>query len=213
MRKESFLELVEHIKACGFECDFFGPGQIGGYRCEQDPEELADLIKLLREYEVTHNYIEIGSASGGTMRHMQEQIGFDKILSIDHGQWQAEHFPKNIEAFKDKVERHVLDSHSEEALSVFKTFTEKYPGPTILFIDGDHSFDGVIKDISFYATQIQPGDTLIFHDVFCDKVPGVAQAVLYFLCHIKSVQASVKNITTFRNDKAKNKLGILCLEF
>ncbi|HEU4724286.1 MAG TPA: class I SAM-dependent methyltransferase [Candidatus Eisenbacteria bacterium] len=37
-----------------------------------------------------------------------------------------------------------------------------------LFIDGDHSYDGVASDYSLYAPMVRPGGTIAFHDI----VPG-----------------------------------------
>ena len=56
---------------------------------QQNVHEFASLVKLLRNYfkdnEIKH-YLEIGSASGGNLRFMYENLGFRYVTSLDDGQ-------------------------------------------------------------------------------------------------------------------------------
>lgn len=53
---------------------------------------------------------------------------------------------------------------SQQALTV-----EKVMVPTIdlLFIDGDHSYSGVVKDIALWTPLVKPGGVVAFHDCAC----------------------------------------------
>ena len=45
----------------------------------------------------------------------------------------------------------------------------------LIFIDGDHSYDGVMHDIEHYLPRVVPGGLVAFHDYWREE--GVAQAV------------------------------------
>jgi predicted O-methyltransferase YrrM len=45
----------------------------------------------------------------------------------------------------------------------------------LLFVDGDHSYEGVIEDIEDWSSSLRSGSTVAFHDY---RMPGVAQALV-----------------------------------
>lgn len=51
----------------------------------------------------------------------------------------------------------------------------------LIFIDGDHSYQGCKQDIEKYSPILQEGGLLVMHDYACAHVPGVKQAVDEFL--------------------------------
>jgi predicted O-methyltransferase YrrM len=54
------------------------------------------------------------------------------------------------------------DSHSEEVAARVKHITESLD---VLFIDGDHSYEGVKRDFLFYSPLVRPGGIVAFHDI------------------------------------------------
>lgn len=46
----------------------------------------------------------------------------------------------------------------------------------ILFIDGDHTYEGVKQDLANYASMVKSGGRIILHDVCSGYDPGVRQA-------------------------------------
>jgi predicted O-methyltransferase YrrM len=50
----------------------------------------------------------------------------------------------------------------------------------LLFIDGDHSYDGCYSDILNWYDSLLPGGDLVFHDCYLGQ-PGVQDAVIDFL--------------------------------
>jgi predicted O-methyltransferase YrrM len=42
-----------------------------------------------------------------------------------------------------------------------------------LFVDGDHEYEGVVKDYELYAPLVRPGGLIAFHDI----VPGDEEVV------------------------------------
>lgn len=51
----------------------------------------------------------------------------------------------------------------------------------LLFIDGDHSFEGVLKDILTWLPRVKSGSNILFHDY--DSHTGVTEAVDVFIGH------------------------------
>lgn len=178
----------------------FGNGYLheGGYSLQQNPDELASLTMLLRERwgswlhvvsgmpkNVVPYYLEIGSASGGTARWLVEQVYFPFVLSIDDGGHhrapeQGEHFGQ-IESmltkrYAGKIHRMRGDSHSPDAERFLRDHLCGADGSlrhylAAAFIDGDHSYEGVKKDIALVRPFLSSGSVVIFHDtVACEGV-------------------------------------------
>jgi hypothetical protein len=53
---------------------------------------------------------------------------------------------------------------------------DKVPNCSVLFVDGDHSYEGAAGDIDAYFPKVLPGGTIMLHDV-TEGDPGVVQAV------------------------------------
>lgn len=172
-----FAETVQRIREAG--CDslqHFGNGYTreGGYSLQQNPDEIAALLHLLQErIGVTRDilrpvYLEIGSASGGTLRLLQETVGFNVLLSMDnHGHHRWVEQEENWRALSVQV--FVGDSHSNEAKAWLDERLSRVP--TIAFIDGDHSYTGVTQDVQLVRPHLASGSLMIFHDtVVCDGV-------------------------------------------
>lgn len=49
-------------------------------------------------------------------------------------------------------------------------------GADVVYIDGDHSYEGVKSDIEFALSVIKPGGLILMHDVLAPQFPGVRQA-------------------------------------
>jgi predicted O-methyltransferase YrrM len=56
------------------------------------------------------------------------------------------------------------DSHNETTLQHVATLLEDRP-IEFLFIDGDHSHDGVLQDFRMYSPLVAPGGLIAFHDI------------------------------------------------
>jgi predicted O-methyltransferase YrrM len=167
-----FAELVALIRTSGTDSiRHFQNGYTreGGLYLQQNPDELAALILLLREHRPLPRYLEVGSASGGTCLILQQQVGFERVLSIDDGQ-----HPRAVE--QDRLLgavphclRHLGDSHAEPARRFLQ---ENVQGRLdVAFIDGDHSYEGVWQDLELTLPFCRPGTLLILHDtVACSGV-------------------------------------------
>ena len=170
-------DMIRRVQEAGTDSlSHFGNGYTheGGLYLQQNPEEFAQLAMLLRERSAGDAYLEIGSASGGAARFLHELVGFDAIVSIDDGK-----HPR-ASSQDDLLPRHTIrfrgDSHSAHAATFFDGLT---PKPTVAFIDGDHSYEGVTADINMVLPRCEPGALVILHDtVACDGVKRAWEELL-----------------------------------
>lgn len=162
------MSLVDRIRAAGLWDE--------GYCIQQDPEELAELVRCLRDYVPWGNYLGIGTASGGVERIICHEAMFKDFYIIDNGQhpnfkvWEEN--KKGIQAHPDScfVDEFIGDSHSQGA----KDFLERWFSDqklTCVGIDGDHSPQGVAQDWELIQPYLAPGALVFFHDILID-IPG-----------------------------------------
>jgi hypothetical protein len=94
---------------------------------------------------------------------------------IDDGNWQGAMQAQNIAAFSHKVERITADSHSAFANEMLFKIGGEFD---LIMIDGDHSFDGVVKDIDMVLPYAGPETLIGFHDVYAsEEAPEVGPAM------------------------------------
>ncbi len=136
----------------------------------QDHEEFRKFFKIVQAIN-PKRILEIGVCHGGTLLFWQE-IG-DQIIGIDyesitHGGDKARIFDSNgltggipKEWFNSKVELVIKDSHAPATLEYIK---EIMPEIDLLFIDGDHSYQGCKQDWDMYGPLVRPGGIVAFHD-------------------------------------------------
>lgn len=194
-RQPGLWPLRDQIRTLGTDnLSHFGNGYAheGGYSLQQNPDELASLTMLLRErawwwMEAMWRredlqggdpvYLEIGSASGGTARWLHEQVRFPVVLSIDDGgHHRAPEQDRNFGAIGGRVVRMRGDSHSSSAGHFLRQHLCDEDGKlcryvAAAFIDGDHSYEGVKKDVALVRPFLSSGSVVIFHDtVACEGV-------------------------------------------
>jgi hypothetical protein len=78
---------------------------------------------------------------------------------------------KKLTAFAGK-RAHIYRAMSHEVVDQFKDGSLDF-----VFIDGDHSYDGVKLDISLWLPKVKPGGWIGGHDYDHPKLPGVSKAV------------------------------------
>jgi cephalosporin hydroxylase len=138
----------------------------------QKSEEIRWLFELVRA-ERPRVVLEIGLHFGGTFFLWSRAAAPDAhLLAIDTkpvgrlGVWSP--FSLVRRAFAVGSQRVTLlmdsDSHSESTL---RRVMALLGGRSVdfLFIDGDHSCDGVWQDFNMYSPLVAPGGLIAFHDV------------------------------------------------
>lgn len=142
------------------------PHTFSGRRASQSKYELTCLINLLKEKNIKR-YLEIGAREGDTFHEIVAHIKPDYALAVDlpGGLWgkasTKENLVKSVSDLKSKgfnTEYLFGDSGSEEVVSHIQNM-QKFDA---LFIDGDHTLEGVTRDWENYRTM---ADMIIFHDI------------------------------------------------
>lgn len=185
-RQPRFDTIVQLVREKGTDSlSHFGNGYTheGGYSLQQNPEEFASLLLLLRERAMIHSrragllrrplYLEIGSASGGAARMLYEEIGFTAMISIDdHGHHRWVEQAANWQTVP--MQTFVGDSHGSEAKEFVHRQLSFVDDPIVAFIDGDHSYEGARADSLLMKPYLRSGSLVIFHDtVACEGVQRV----------------------------------------
>jgi predicted O-methyltransferase YrrM len=139
----------------------------------QKPQELSELLWLVEE-EKPRNVLEIGTYAGGTLFCLCQLAQPDaKIVSVDKpegqfgGGYTDERAKEMRELFpRDDQELHLFraDSHLPSTLEQVKSV---FDGGELelLFIDGDHTYEGVKRDFEMYSPLVAAGGLVVFHDI------------------------------------------------
>lgn len=136
------------------------------YRAWQNVAELAEVL-----YRVAHEdvrvVVEIGSAWGGTL-YAWSQLPTEPLVfgvTMDHfGLPEYDHGAVVLEG----------DSHDRITLQRLKDQLGGRP-VDVLFIDGDHTYDGARQDWLMYAPLVRDGGLVLLHDIVCAGEPDVAR--------------------------------------
>lgn len=138
----------------------------------QVKEEILVLLNMLREQKV-QAMLEIGTANGGTLYLFSQMIGSNaKIISLD---LPSGRFGGGYESFKipfftnfAQDNQHIFlirtDSHAPSSYAKVKTILNGQP-LDFLFIDGDHTYEGVKKDFEMYSPFVRSGGLIALHDI------------------------------------------------
>jgi cephalosporin hydroxylase len=174
--------------------------------------QLTDLVGKRRPKVL----VEIGTALGGTLFLWCRLADPEAVIvSIDlpagiHGggypywmSWIYRRFPLPAQKL------HLLrgDSHQPDVLSRLKRVLPGDGKIDFLFIDGDHTYDGVNADFQMYSGLVRPGGLIVFHDICKHSVE--------LNCHVDRFWQEVKNerqVHEFVHDLKQGICGIGVVE-
>ncbi len=138
----------------------------------QKTREFAALVSLLGKHKL-EVVVEIGTLHGGTLWTWCQVARQDAlIVSIDlpggsfGGGYETDAVPI-LEGYARKEQSVVLirdDSHKESTLGALEHAVDER-SIDFLFIDGDHSYDGVKRDFRMYSPLVRPGGLIALHDI------------------------------------------------
>lgn len=140
----------------------------------QVKSEISALCKIVKKIR-PKRIVEIGSYTGATIFLFTQIAKPEKIVSIDlpGGPFGGGYPFWKVPLYKSLGGKGVVqliraDSHSEETLGKLKTVLNNGP-IDFLFIDGDHTYQGVKQDFEMYSPLVRKGGVIAFHDVAPDQ--------------------------------------------
>ncbi len=166
---------VECIVNLAFNYKFKHMGRIIDIKPMQIYSEILEFSKIV--YRVKPKYIlEIRTANGGTLFILSRLASRNAtIISIDlpggafgggYAFWRTPLY-KAFKKSKQKLYLLRTNSHSREAVEKIKNILGGNK-LDLIFIDGDHSYEGVKMDYEMYTPLVKPGGIIALHDI----VPG-----------------------------------------
>jgi len=140
------------------------------------------IVLYIKDYimkEKCKNYLEIGTHYGHSICNMLQSKYQSKYMAIDifkkWGDGKISNMEKlandnakkfNINNYEYKIVKG--NSQSKATLDVVKEYFPE--GIDLLFIDGDHSYNGIIKDFKNYFPFVNKGGYIVFDDYLPYKI-------------------------------------------
>lgn len=127
----------------------------------QKAEELGPLLELLAEHK-PERVVEIGADRGGTLFAWSQLPGPPRVLAVDlpTGQFRA-HTGLPALHGADLV---IGDSRARSTVREVAAWLDGQQAD-VLFIDADHTYQGVSADFANYRPLVRDGGLVVFHDV------------------------------------------------
>lgn len=138
-------------------------------------QQRTEALRLLRIVESLkpRTVLEIGTLHGGSLLLWARAAASDATLvSIDLPPWEADDPAEGSkrraieQAGSRRQQVHAIrgDSHDPAILT---EACQRLKGEAVdfLFLDGDHSYDGVRRDFADYADLVRPGGVVALHDI------------------------------------------------
>lgn len=140
----------------------------------QQKDEILTFVEFLQNFELK-NVLEVGTQDGGTFllwSKLSKPDGIKITLDLPNGPYSTRGLSEEDISKRDTFLQslgpnvHVLNMNSHDATTIAKVkhllHGEKLD---LLFIDGDHRYEGVALDFSNYQQFVKPGGIIAFHDI------------------------------------------------
>lgn len=131
---------------------------VASHHAVQKPAELAGLLELAAERRV-RLVLEIGSDGGGTIWAWRQLPAEVLAVSLPSGPFSS----------GESLRPHgaTVISGDSHALGTWLQVREVLAGRLVdlLFIDADHTVDGVTRDLMAYVGLVRPGGLVALHDI------------------------------------------------
>ena len=123
------------------------------YTPQQKFAELTPFLEFIIKDTNCNNALEIGTGNGG-LTYILSTL-FDKVVTID--------IMNEVQYEKDNIIRLIANSHNLSSQE-WEKIVQFYPYD-LIFIDGDHSYEGVKQDFEIYSPLLAFGGIVAFHDI------------------------------------------------
>jgi predicted O-methyltransferase YrrM len=161
--------------------DFSGDGLYRTIRPVLGRSEVKQVCERIPQEDV-NTVVEIGTARGGSLYIWARYFEPDKIISID-----VNHSRKQIALFNHFTPKETTfiraSSYSPTTVNRVKDILDG-DDIDLLFIDGDHRYEGVKKDFEYYSPMVRPGGRICFDDI--SETPRTGIEVAKFWREVKA---------------------------
>lgn len=156
--------------------------------------ELFKLNALAKELGRKSVAVEIGSYIGASSLMIALGLGRDsRLICIDT--WQNDAMTEgnwdSFEVFKKNTHKvgHKIDPWRMTSVEAGKIFNEKID---FVFIDGDHSYEGVKQDVDLWLPRLKSGGIIALHDI--EWAEGVKRVLVEDVRPYISREGSLPNL-------------------
>jgi len=152
------------------------------YSIQQVRSEINGLVDEIISRGLSGTILEIGLGHYGST-HFLWRLLFERVITIEKAPERCRAFACNYSKFYNGVwptendHSSFVFGPSSDANVVRKTYNAVRPQIDMLFIDGDHSYQGILCDWLLYHNLVRKGGIVAFHDCATDtpeqsEVPG-----------------------------------------
>ena len=160
-------------------------------KSHQIHSEIKGLIELIDEHK-PNSYIEIGMADGGThflIRKLCKSIKLSIAVDTDI---RNKYLLNRITPI-EKSHYVCGFSNNLKTINRVKRLVGEEQKVDVLFIDGDHSYDGVKQDFDNYNGLVRKGGLIVFHDIIEDWGTRYGKKTNKYTGGVPTFFAEVKN--------------------
>jgi MMP 1-O-methyltransferase len=130
--------------------------------------------------------VEIGSWKGRSTTWLASgaRLAGRCVYAIDpHRLSREDPHAATLDEFRVNLARNNLAAAVEPLIMTSEEASTRIAGPVeLLFIDGDHSYDGVRRDAELWLPRLMDGGTVMFHDVATAAYTGPRRIVRQMVC-------------------------------
>lgn len=177
--------------------------------------EICSFVSLVKERNVV-NILEIGTAGGGSLFMLSQVCSKDSVMiSIDlpYGKFGGGypedriHVYKALARAKQKIKLIREDSHNIDTYNKVAQLLDDQK-LDLVFIDGDHSYDGVKRDFELYSKLLNKNGIIAFHDIVNGTIENVG-GVPKFWSEIKEKNKHIEFVESW--DQGGFGIGVVFL--
>jgi predicted O-methyltransferase YrrM len=212
--------IAARVKAAERKCDNFrdyfhliqrtgGPFGTRSLTATQKESEMMGLLAIASKLPLK-SAVEIGTANGGTLYMLSKAAERDAILlTVDlRNDWKRATLLRSCSKRGQRI--HVIRGNSQQQETFEKVIRELGSKKLdLLFVDGDHSLEGVTRDFKLYSKLVRPGGVIAMHDILPDyrtryglETESYAGDVPLFWSSIKSSWRSQELVDDYDQDGA-----------
>jgi predicted O-methyltransferase YrrM len=130
--------------------------------------------------------VEIGSWKGRSTTWLASgaRLAAQRVYAIDpHRGSREDPAADTLKEFRDNLARNGLTDAVEPMVMTSEEAAARIPGPIeLLFIDGDHSYEGVRRDAELWLPRLMNGGIVMFHDAATSAYDGPRRIVRRMVC-------------------------------